>query len=63
MHQPMCLDYPNVTTGIRKLITKTYIKGSQIQNIQSDNNDTSKSKTQPITTKIEREEHHMIPLY
>ena len=22
----MCLDYPNVTSGIRKLITKTYIK-------------------------------------
>src|SRR5215216_4859031 len=24
--QPLCIDYPNVTTGIRKLITKTYIK-------------------------------------
>src|SRR3990170_4863633 len=25
-YQPLCIDYPNVTTGIRKLITKTYIK-------------------------------------
>ena len=25
-YQPLCIDYPNVTTGIPKLITKTYIK-------------------------------------
>src|SRR5215216_689443 len=24
--QSLCIDYPNVTAGIRKLITKTYIK-------------------------------------
>src|SRR5215216_6796665 len=26
MHQPLCIDYPNVTSGIRKLSAKTYIK-------------------------------------
>ena len=25
-YQPLCIDYPNVTTEIRKLMTKTYIK-------------------------------------
>ena len=26
MHQPLCIDYPNVTSGIRELSAKTYIK-------------------------------------
>ena len=26
MHQPLCIDYPNVTLGIRELSAKTYIK-------------------------------------
>ena len=26
MHQPLCIDYPNVTSGIGKLSAKTYIK-------------------------------------
>ena len=26
MHQPLCIDYPNVTSGIRKLSAITYIK-------------------------------------
>ena len=26
VHQPLCIDYPNVTSGIRKLSAKTYIK-------------------------------------
>ena len=26
VHQPLCIDYPNVTSGIRELSTKTYIK-------------------------------------
>ena len=26
MHQPLCIDYPNVTAGIRELNAKTYIK-------------------------------------
>src|SRR5215216_2190091 len=26
LHQPLCIDYPNVTSGIRKLSAITYIK-------------------------------------
>ena len=26
VHQPLCIDYPNVTSGIRELSAKTYIK-------------------------------------
>src|SRR3990170_8703580 len=26
VHQPLCIDYPNVTPGIRELSAKTYIK-------------------------------------
>ena len=26
MHQPLCIDYPNVTSGIHELSAKTYIK-------------------------------------
>ena len=26
VHQPLCIDYPNVTSGIRELSTTTYIK-------------------------------------
>ena len=26
MHQPLCIDYPNVTSGIRELSVKTHIK-------------------------------------
>ena len=45
MHQPLSIDYPNVTSGIRELSAKTYIKCSQIQqSIQSDNNKVSKGK-------------------
>ena len=40
------IEYPIVTTGIP---CKTYIKCSQIQSIQSDNNETSKGKIQFIT--------------
>src|SRR3990170_7705988 len=45
VHQPLCIDYPNVTSRIRELSAKTYIKCSQIQqSIQSDNNEISKGK-------------------
>ena len=45
VHQPLCIDYPNVTSGIRELSAKTYIKCSQIhKSIQSDNNEISKGK-------------------
>ena len=26
VHQPLCIDYPDVTSGIRELSAKTYIK-------------------------------------
>ena len=26
VHQPLCIDYPNVTSGIRELSAQTYIK-------------------------------------
>ena len=26
VHQPLCIDYPNVTSGIRELSAETYIK-------------------------------------
>ena len=26
MHQPLCIDYPNVTSGIHELSAKTYLK-------------------------------------
>src|SRR5215216_7413288 len=43
VHQPLCIDYPNVTSGIRELSAKTYIKCSQIQqSIQSDKSEISK---------------------
>ena len=45
VHQPLYIDYPNVTSGIRELSAKTYIKCSQIhKSIQSDNNEISKGK-------------------
>ena len=31
MHQPLCKDYPNVTSGIRKLSAITYIKCINMQ--------------------------------
>ena len=30
VHQPLCIDYPNVTSGIRKLSATTYIMCSHI---------------------------------
>ena len=48
MRQPLCIDYPNVTSEIRELSTKTYIKCCQIhKTIQSDNNEISKVKLNP----------------
>ena len=45
MHQPLCIDYPNVNSGICELSAKTYINCSQIRrSIRSDNNEISKVK-------------------
>ena len=45
VHQPLYIDYPNVTSGTRELNAKTYIMCSQIhKSIQSDNNEISKGK-------------------
>ena len=43
MHQPLCIDDPNVMSRIRELSAKTYIKYSQIYK-STDNNKISKVK-------------------
>ena len=63
VHQPLCIDYPNVTSGIHELSAKTYMKCSQIYKIiQSDNNEISKVKLN--SSQQDREgKNHMIQLY